>query len=57
MMAGRLAAKGDSGLVMAFAVAGLLAEGGEMTIGGTECMASVWPDFFKTLHLLKETKR
>ena len=57
MMAGRLDAKGDSGLVMAFAVAGLLAEGGEMTIGGTECMASVWPDFFKTLHLLKETKR
>ena len=57
MMAARLDAKGDSGLVMAFAVAGLLAEGGEMTIGGTECMAFVWPDFFKTLHLLKETKR
>ena len=57
MMAARLDAKGDSGLVMAFAVAGLLAEGGEMTIGGTECMVSVWPDFFKTLHLLKETKR
>ena len=39
------------------AVAGLLAEGGEMTIGGTQCMDSVWPDFFETLHLLKETKR
>ena len=57
MMAGRLDAKEDPSLVMAFAVAGLLAEGGEMTIGGTACMASVWPDFFKTLHLLKETKR
>ena len=57
MMAGRLDSKGDPDLVMAFAVAGLLAEGGEMTIGGTQCMDSVWPDFFKTLHLLKETKR
>ena len=57
MMAGRLDAKGDPGLVMAFAVAGLLAEGGEMTIEGTECLEAIWPDFFKTLYLLKETQR
>ena len=53
---GRLESKGDPGLVMAFAVAGLLAEG-EMIIEGTECLEDIWPDFFKTLHLLKEIKR
>lgn len=53
---GRLDAKGDSGLVMAFAVAGMLAEG-EVVIEGTECLEAVWPDFFKTLHLIKENVR
>ena len=53
---GRLDAKGDPSLVMAFAVAGLLAEG-EVVIEGTECLEAVWPDFFKTLHLIKENMR
>ena len=53
---GRLDAKGDPGLVMAFAVAGMLAEG-EVVIEGTECLEAVWPDFFKTLHLIKENIR
>jgi 3-phosphoshikimate 1-carboxyvinyltransferase len=53
---GRLDGKGHPGLVMAFAVAGLLAEG-ELTIEGTECLEALWPDFFKTLHLLKENRR
>jgi len=53
---GRLDAKGDPGLVMAFAVAGMLAEG-EVVIEGTECLEAVWPDFFKTLYLIKENIR
>ena len=53
---GRLDAKGDPGLVMAFAVAGMLAEG-EIVIEGTECLEAIWPDFFKTLHLIKENMR
>jgi len=53
---GRLDAKGDPGLVMAFAVAAMLAEG-EVVIEGTECLEAVWPDFFKTLHLIKENIR
>ena len=53
---GRLDAKGDPGLVMAFAVAAMLAEG-EVVIEGTECLEAVWPDFFKTLYLIKENIR
>jgi len=53
---GRIDAKGDPGLVMAFAVAGMLAEG-EVVIEGTECLEAVWPDFFKTLYLIKENIR
>jgi len=56
MMGGRLDSRGDPGLALAFALAGLLAEG-EITVEGTECLEAIWPDFFKTLYLLKETQR
>ena len=52
LQGGRLDGKGDSNLTMAFAVAGLLAEG-ELTIEGSECLTSIWPDFFKTVHLMR----
>ena len=48
LQGGQLDGKGDPGLTMAFAVAGLLAEG-ELTIEGSECLAPIWPDFFKTV--------
>ena len=48
LQGGELDGKGDPGLTMAFAVAGLLAEG-ELTIQGGECLAPIWPDFFKTV--------
>ena len=46
LQGGQLDGKGDPGLTMAFAVAGLLAEG-ELTIEGSECLMPIWPDFFK----------
>jgi len=52
----RIDGRGDPGLVMALAVAGLLAES-EMVIEGTECLDGVYPDFFPTLHKLKERRR
>ena len=52
LQGGQLDGKGDPGLTMAFAVAGLLAEG-ELTIQDSECLTSIWPDFFKTVHLMR----
>ena len=46
LQGGQLDSQGDPGLTMAFAVAGLLAEG-ELTIQGSECLTPIWPDFFK----------
>jgi 3-phosphoshikimate 1-carboxyvinyltransferase len=48
LQGGQLDGKGDPGLTMAFAVAGLLAEG-ELTIEGSDCLTPIWPDFFKTV--------
>ena len=48
LQGGELDGKGDPGLTMAFAVAGLLAEG-ELTIEGSDCLTPIWPDFFKTV--------
>ena len=48
LQGGQLDGKGDPGLTMAFAVAGLLAEG-ELTIQGSDCLTPIWPDFFKTV--------
>lgn len=48
LQGGQLDGKGAPGLTMAFAVAGLLAEG-ELTIQGSECLTPIWPDFFKTV--------
>jgi len=52
----RIDAGDDPGLTMAFAVAGLLAES-EMVIAGCECLDPVYPDFFTTLHALREKRR
>ena len=52
LQGGQLDGKGDPSLTMAFAVAGLLAEG-ELTIEGSECLTSIWPDFFQTVHLMR----
>ncbi len=49
---GQLDGKGDPGLTMAFAVAGLLAEG-ELTIEGSECLTPVWPNFFETVRFMQ----
>ena len=48
LQGGQLDSQGDPGLTMAFAVAGLLAEG-ELTIEGSDCLTPIWPDFFKTV--------
>jgi len=53
---GELDARGDAELAIAFAVAGLWAEG-EILIDNAECVASVYPDFFKALAALKEKRR
>ena len=52
LQGGQLDGKGDPSLTMAFAVAGLLAEG-ELTIQGSECLTLVWPDFFKTVQSIR----
>ena len=52
LQGGQLDGKGDPGLTMAFAVAGLLAEG-ELTIKDSECLTPVWPDFFKTVQSIR----
>jgi 3-phosphoshikimate 1-carboxyvinyltransferase len=53
---GELDARDDAELAIAFAVAGMWAEG-EILIDNTECVASVYPDFFKALAALKEKRR
>ena len=52
LQGGQLDGEGDPGLTMAFAVAGLLAEG-ELAIQGSECLTSVWPDFFKIVQSIR----
>ena len=52
----RIDTRGDPNLVLAFAVAGLLAEG-EMVLVGTECLDGIYPGFFATLEALKEKRR
>ena len=52
LQGGQLDGQGDPGLTMAFAVAGLLAEG-ELTIAGSECLTSIWPDFFKAVQSIR----
>ena len=52
LQGGQLDGKGDPGLTMAFAVAGLLAEG-ELTIKDSECLTSIWPDFFQTVQSIR----
>lgn len=52
LQGGQLDGRGDPSLVMAFAVAGLLAEGA-LTLQGRECLAPIWPDFFETVHLIR----
>ena len=47
---------GDAGLVQAFSVAAMLAQG-ESVIHGTECLDGVFPGFFDTLNSLKGGKR
>jgi 3-phosphoshikimate 1-carboxyvinyltransferase len=44
----RISAFGDHRIAMAFAIAGLLAEG-ETEVGGAECAAVSFPDFFAVL--------
>ena len=53
---GLIDAKGNLGLVQAFAVVGLLAEE-EMTIQGAECLDEVYPNFFAALEAVKETRK
>lgn len=46
---------GDHRIAMAFAIAGLFAEG-ETTIEGTECVATSYPGFYETLQKVAATK-
>ena len=52
LQGGQLDSLGDPNLTMAFAVAGLLAEG-ELTIEGSDCLTPIWPDFFKTVQSIR----
>jgi 3-phosphoshikimate 1-carboxyvinyltransferase len=56
VQAGDLDCRGDAFLAMAFGVMGLWTEG-ELMLDGVECLQDVYPDFFKTLHGLKEKRR
>ena len=47
---------GDHRIAMAFAIAGLFAEG-ETIIQDTECVATSYPDFYKTLELIMRESR
>ena len=53
LQGGQLDGKGDPNLTMAFAVAGLLAEG-ELTIQGSDCLTPIWPDFLRPYNLFEE---
>lgn len=53
----KLQSFGDHRIAMAFAIAGLFAEG-ETVIQDTECVATSYPDFYKTLEsLMKESRQ
>ncbi|HWB60368.1 MAG TPA: 3-phosphoshikimate 1-carboxyvinyltransferase [Chthoniobacteraceae bacterium] len=52
----KLQSFGDHRIAMAFAIAGLFAEG-ETVIQGTECVATSYPDFYKTLELVMKESR
>jgi len=53
---GAIETRGDAGLVLAFAVAGLLAES-EVTLADAECVDEIYPGFFSTLEKLKESRK
>ena len=53
---GVIETRGDAGLVLAFAVAGLLAES-EITLADAECVDGIYPGFFATLEKLKESRK
>jgi 3-phosphoshikimate 1-carboxyvinyltransferase len=56
LQAARLSSYGDHRIAMAFAIAGLFAEG-ETVIEGVECVATSYPDFLKTLdQIMKEPR-
>ncbi len=52
----KLSSFGDHRIAMAFAVAGLFAEG-ETVIQDTECVATSYPDFYKTLEVVMKESR
>ena len=52
LQGGQLDGQGDPGLTIAFAVAGLLAEG-ELTIEDSDCLMPIWPNFFKTVQSIR----
>ena len=52
----KLSSFGDHRIAMAFAIAGLFAEG-ETVIQGTECVATSYPDFYKTIELVMKESR
>src|ERR1700692_4499196 len=52
----RLSSFGDHRIAMAFAVAGLFADG-ETIIQDTDCVATSYPDFYKTLELVMKQSR
>ena len=53
----KLSSFGDHRIAMAFAIAGLFADG-ETVIQGTECVATSYPDFYKTLEqIMKEPRQ
>ncbi len=56
LQGGRIETRGDVGLVLAFAVAGLLAET-QIILTETECLDGIYPEFFATLEALKEKKK
>jgi len=52
----KLPSYGDHRIAMAFAIAGLFAEG-ETVIEGTECVATSYPNFHETLEMILKTRR
>jgi 3-phosphoshikimate 1-carboxyvinyltransferase len=53
----KISSFGDHRIAMAFAIAGLFAEG-ETVIQDTECVATSYPDFYKTLEqVMKESRQ
>ena len=56
LQGGAIETRGDAGLVLAFAVAGLLAES-DITLEDAECVDGIYPGFFSTLEKLKESRK